>query len=188
VGANPTFTFYGYGLNWTRDSRGVVKVAHSGGLPGYGSIYRFCPDHSVAVIAFGNVRYAPVSVTANEALNLILERGKLQPRTVSVSAILEMRKQQVATLIQSWDPKLVAEITAQNFLMDRELVDWAKLGREKLAAIGAVQSVGAIVPENQLRGAFPIVGEKGKLTVSITLTPEAVPKVQALDFTVAPAK
>lgn len=31
---NPSVSFYGYGLGWNYDSRGVVKVSHSGGLPG----------------------------------------------------------------------------------------------------------------------------------------------------------
>ena len=185
-GPNPSVTFYAYGLNWNRDSRGVVKVSHSGGLPGYGSIYRFCPDHGVGVIAFTNLRYGPVYGAANQALNLLLEHGKLQPRTVQVSLILETRRHQVAEMIQSWAPVLVAEITAENFLLDRALPDWIQLTREKLTAIGKITSIGPIVPENQLRGIYPMVGEKGKLSVSFTLTPELVPKVQELEVTVVP--
>jgi CubicO group peptidase (beta-lactamase class C family) len=181
---NPAVSFYAYGLGWRRDSRGTVTINHSGGLPGYGSIYFFCPDHGVAVIAFSNLRYGPVYGPSGVAINMLLERAKLQPRAVSVSAILETRKRQVAEMIRSWDPKLVAEITAENFLLDRSLADWTTLARERFAAIGNVMSVGAIVPANQLRGAFPIQGEKGKLTVRFTLTPELVPKVQELDLMV----
>lgn len=183
-GFNPSVSFYAYGLGWNRDSLGTVKVSHSGGLPGYGSVYRFCPDHGVAVIAFSNLRYGPVYAPSNQALNIILERGKLRPRTVSVSSILEKRRTQVAAMIQSWDAALVAEITAENFLLDRSLVDWVQLAHEQRAAIGPVTSVGPIVPENQLRGVFALVGEKGKLDVSFTLTPEVVPKVQELKLTV----
>lgn len=185
---NPSVTFYGYGLGWNRDSRGVVKISHSGGLPGYGSIHRFCPDHAVGVIAFTNLRYGPVYDAANEALNLILERGPLRARAVATSAILALRQQQVAALLQSWDAALLAAITADNFLLDRSLADWQALAAERLAAIGAVVRVGAIVPENQLRGTFPIVGEKGRLDVWFSLTPEREPKVQELRLVVVPAK
>ncbi|MBK8098745.1 MAG: beta-lactamase family protein [Planctomycetes bacterium] len=183
---NPTVTFYGYGLSWQRDSRGVVKVSHSGGLPGYGSIHRFCPDHGVGVIAFTNLRYGPVYEPANRALNLILERGPLRPRAVATSAILATRQEQVARLIQSWDPALLAEITADNFLLDRSLADWQQLARERFEAIGKVREIQAIAPENQLRGAFTIVGDQGLLHVSFTLTPEAVPRVQELQLTARP--
>lgn len=181
---NPAVSFYAYGWGWERDSRGVVKVSHSGGLPGFGSIHRFCPDYGLGVIAFGNGRYAPVNAAANMAVNIILEHGHLQPRTVAVSSMLETRRRQVADLIQYWDPALVAEITAENFLLDRDLADWAQLGRERLAAIGPIKSIGPIVPQNQLRGTFPIVGENGRLDVFFTLTPGPVPKVQALELTI----
>lgn len=185
---NPSVSFYGYGLGWNRDSRGVVQVSHSGGLPGYGSIHRFCPDHGVGVIAFCNLRYGPVYGASGEALQILLQHGRLQPRAVAVSAILQTRKGQVAELIQSWDAGLVAKITADNFLLDRSLVDWVGLAKQRFAAIGAVVSVGEIVPENQLRGTFPIVGDKGRLDVSFTLTPEAVPKVQELTLLVVQPK
>ena len=106
---------------------------------------------------------------------------------MATSQILATRAKQVAELIQSWDPKLVAEITAENFLLDRDLVDWATLGHDKLAQIGAIKSVTPIKPENQLRGTFTIVGDKGALNVSFTLTPERIPKVQELEMTLAPS-
>ena len=180
VTPNPSVSFYGYGLGWNRDSRGVVTVSHSGGLPGYGSIHRFCPDHGVGVIAFANLRYGPVYDAAGVALKLLLERGGLQPRVVATSAILAERASQVATMIRSWDAELVGKVVADNFLLDRSLADWRALAAARFAAIGAVVRVEAVVPENQLRGRFVVVGEKGRLQVAFTLTPAAVPKVQEL--------
>jgi CubicO group peptidase (beta-lactamase class C family) len=189
---NPSVTFYGYGLAWNRDSRGVVRISHSGGLPGYGSIQRFCPEHGVGVVAFTNLRYGPVYEAANEALNLLLERGRLQRRTVATSAILATRKQQVVTMLRSWDEALVTSVTAENFLLDRALPDWVALAQARLAAIGADGDaefdVGDLVPQNQLRGTFTISGPKGRLAVSFTLTPEAVPKVQELDLVLVESK
>lgn len=182
---NPAVSFYAYGLGWRRDSRGIVTINHSGGLPGYGSIYFFCPNHGVAVIAFSNLRYGPVYGPSGQAINLLLDQAKLPARKLAVSDILEKRREQVARMIQSWDAALVAEITAENFLLDRALADWKADAAKNFAAIGAVKSVGAIVPENQLRGTFPIEGEKGKLNVRFTLTPERVPKVQELEIDVA---
>ena len=185
---NPSVSFYGYGLGWNRDSRGVVKVSHSGGLPGYGSIHRFCPDHGVGILAFSNLRYGPVYDASGRALNILLERGGLRPRTTAVSAVLAQRRDQVVTMIQSWDAKLVAAITADNFLLDRSLADWTELAKQRFAAIGAVTAVGPMQPDNQLRGTFEITGDKGRLRVSFTLSPEQEPKVQDLSLVLAPPK
>lgn len=179
---NPKVYFYGYGLNWSRDSQDVVIVGHSGGLPGFGSQYRFAPDYGVGVIAFSNLRYAPVYAPTVKVLNTLIESARLEPRAIAVSAILSMRQRQVAQLIQSWDPALGAAIAAENFFLDRSREDWIAESRKQLETIGKVVSVGPIKAENQLRGSFPLVGERGTLEVKFTLTPEREPKVQYLDI------
>jgi CubicO group peptidase (beta-lactamase class C family) len=182
---NPKVGFYGYGLSWGRDSRDVVIVGHSGGLPGYGSQYRFAPEHGVGVFAFSNLRYAPVYGPTTKVLNLLIEKAKLEPRPVPASPILLTRQRQVAQLLQSWDEALGAAIVADNFFLDRARADWIAHAREKFEQIGQVRSVGAIHSENRLRGTFPMVGERGTLEIAFTLTPEREPKLQELTITVA---
>jgi len=177
---NPRMSFYGYGLSWDRDSRDVVTVSHGGGLPGFGSQYRFAPEHGVAVFAFTNLRYGPVYGSTNKALTMLLERADLGSRPVAVSPILATRQGQVAQLLQSWDPGLAAAITADNFFLDRSREDWVAFAREKLEPIGKITEVGPIKPMNQLRGTFPLIGERGTVKVIFTLTPEREPKVQEI--------
>lgn len=184
---NPKVTFYGYGLNTTRDSINVMTSGHSGGLPGYGSQFRFAPDHGIGVFAFSNLRYAPVYGPTAKVLSTLLETGKLAPRETTPSAILLTRQHQVALLVQGWDEKLGRDITADNFFLDRSRADWIREAGDQFAKIGKVVSVGKMTAENRLRGTFPIAGEKGTLTVSFTLTPENDPKVQALALA-APGK
>jgi CubicO group peptidase (beta-lactamase class C family) len=45
---------YCYGLGWLRDCDGKVYIAHSGGLPGFGSQWRIMPDYGIGVVAFAN--------------------------------------------------------------------------------------------------------------------------------------
>ncbi|RJG15544.1 serine hydrolase domain-containing protein [Massilia cavernae] len=148
---NPKVGFYGYGLHWARDSRNVVTVGHAGGLPGYGSQYRFAPDHGIGVIAFTNLRYGQVYGPTSKALNLLVEKAKLPARAAMPSAVLAQRHKQVAELLQSWDQPLGAAIVAENFFMDRSREDWIVHAREKLAPIGRIKSVGPLRAENQLR-------------------------------------
>lgn len=179
---NPKVGFYGYGLSWTRDSRDVVVVGHSGGLPGYGSQYRFAPEHGIGVIAFTNLRYGPVYAPTTKALNMLIENARLPARSVPPSPILAARQPQVAELIQSWDAALGASITAENFFMDRSRENWIAYAREKLAPIGKVTSIGPLKAQNRLRGTFPVIGEQGTAEVYFTLTPEREPKLQELDI------
>jgi CubicO group peptidase (beta-lactamase class C family) len=184
---NPRIGFYGYGLTWARDSRDVVTTGHSGGLPGFGSQYRFAPDHGVGIFAFTNLRYGPVYGPTGKALHMLIERADLGPRPAPVSPILATRQGQVAQLIQSWDVALGNAITAENFFLDRSREDWIVEAREKLEPIGKITSVGPIKAENQLRGTFPLIGERGTLDVTFTLTPERDPKVQEIKIA-RPAK
>lgn len=180
---NPNVSFYGYGLVWQRDSRGVVSSGHSGGLPGFGSQYRFAPDHGVGVFAFTNLRYGPVYAPTAKALAMLVERADLGPRPVAVSPILATRHLQVAQLVQSWDAALGSAIAADNLFLDRSRADWIVHAREKLEPIGNITSVGPIKAENGLRGSFPLVGERGTVNVHFTLTPERDPKVQEIALT-----
>lgn len=185
---NPKTSFYAAGLNWTRDSRNVVTVGHSGGLPGYGSQYRFAPDYGVGVFAFANLRYAPVYAPTSRVLDMLVERAALGPRAVAVSPVLAQRQQQVAQMVQTWAPELTNAIVAENFFLDRSREDWVAAARAQLAPIGRVVSVGPMKAENRLRGTFQLVGEKGALDVTFTLTPEREPKVQHLELKAAAAR
>ena len=187
--ANPAVVFYAYGLSWTRDSHGVVAGGHSGGLPGYGSLYRFAPDHGLAVMAFSNLRYAPVYGPTSGLLDMLIERAHLPARSITPSAILLTRQRQVADLLQSWDAGLGAAITAGNFFLDRSRADWIAHANAELSKLGKITAIGPIKAENQLRGSFTMTGEQGAITVDFTLTPDREPKVQELNLkAVAPAK
>ncbi len=179
----PLVRGYGFGLSWTMDARRTVRVGHSGGLPGFGSNWLFYPEHGLAIISFANLTYAPMSALNTRLASLLVEKGLLPPRTLPASAILATRQTQVADLLTAWDPKLCDTILAENFFLDRSRTAWMKLAQETLARAGRLTGTAPLVPENQLRGTFALLGETGRIDVFFTLTPEAVPKVQQLRLT-----
>lgn len=183
----PSVAAYTYALFWETDCKNVTRLSHGGGLPGFGSHYYFYPHHGVGVIAFANLRYAPMGAINAKVGGLLIDKGGLAPRTLQASDILEMRKQQVAELITSWDTELGAAILAENFFLDLARERRIARARETLAQAGRISSIGAIVPENQLRGTFPLIGEKGHVDVFFTLTPENPPRVQQLRLTFVPS-
>lgn len=186
---NPLANGYGFGLSVSLDSMGVVFARHSGGLPGFGSEYRFFPDYGFGVFSFANVTYAGTGATNAKVATLLLEKAHLPRRTLPVSKILAQRTQQLAQILADarWDETLGAEIFAENFFPDRARTAWIAHTRAALTQSGKISSVGALVPLNQLRGTFPLIGAHGRIDVFFTLTPEATPKVQELRLTfVAP--
>lgn len=178
--SNPRTAGYAFGLSWNSDARGVTWVRHAGGLPGFGSEYRFFPDHGFSLIAFANRTYAPMTLVNSMAADLLLDTAQIKPRTLPPSPILVQRAAQLATLIQNWNDPAAGDALASNFFLDRDQTDWVAESTELLAKTGKITGTTPVVPLNQLRGTFYLMGEHGHIEVFFTLMPEAVPRVQAL--------
>lgn len=176
----PQMLAYGYGLRIQKDCKGVIQIAHSGGLPGFGSNFSFYPDYGLGIILFANRTYAPTAAANAQALQLLLRKADLQPRKLPASAILTKRQQQVAQLIQTWDEKLGNEILAENFYPDRDRDHRREEAQKLLKEAGKILHTGDLIPENQLRGVFRLHGAYKDIEVFFSLSPEKDPKVQAL--------
>lgn len=179
---------YGYGLGISGDCNFAHIVAHSGGLPGFGSLMRWLPEYGVGIIAFGNRTYTGWGPPSNDALGLLLKTGALVPRMPIPSAMLTMRKEQTSQLVMNWNPRLAESIAAVNLFMDRSadrrVAEIAKLTSE----VGPCrQAPGFDVVENALRGSWTMPCDKGALRVSITLAPTTPPLVQFFEVSKAPA-
>jgi CubicO group peptidase (beta-lactamase class C family) len=106
---------YGYGLGITQTCDFGHVVAHSGGLPGFGSLMRWLPESGVGLIAFGNRTYTGWGSVANEAIELLRKTGGLQPRTIQPSPALISARDNVSTLADRWDDALADRIAAVNY-------------------------------------------------------------------------
>lgn len=169
---------YSYGLSWNQDARGVIWVRHAGGLPGFGSEYRFLPDYGLGLIAFANRTYAPMTVINNKAMDLLITNAALLPRAQIPSALLQKRSAQLARILQNWNTEDANDALSSNFFLDRSPEDWRKDMETLLAKTGPIQSTSMVVPENQLRGKFNLVGTKGSIEVFFTMNPEKPPRIQ----------
>ncbi|HYC85174.1 MAG TPA: serine hydrolase domain-containing protein [Chryseosolibacter sp.] len=178
----PIVSGYAYGLGVRQDCKGIVRISHSGGLPGFGSEYRFYPDYGIGVICFANKTYANAGSVNARVIDTLMAIAKLQPRAIPPSDILTRKKEQLISLLSSWDEKLGAEILAENFFLDRSRESWMRHAGEVLQETGKIVAIEPLVPQNQLRGTFRMIGEKKALDVFFTLSPEIDPKVQQLDL------
>jgi hypothetical protein len=171
---------FGLGVSQTCDYR--VVVAHSGGLPGYGSLMRWLPDYGVGIIAFGNLTYTGWGRVTSEAIDRLAKTGGLQPRLVQPSPALVQARDDVSKLVEQWDDGLAERIAAGNLFLDRARDRRRKELEDLHAAVGACTPPAAFdVVENALRGQWTMSCERGKLEVAVTLAPTMPPRVQYLD-------
>ncbi len=178
----PSVSGYGYGLGYRKDCSGLVSIRHGGGLPGYGSEWRFYPELGIGIVSLSNLTYGGMGSPNFRALDTLITLAKLKPRELPASAILDQRKKEIMDLLSQW-PQDKLGIFAENFFLDQSVDSRKKEATEVLAQAGKIVSVGEMIPENQLRGSFIIDGEKKDVAVFFTLTPESTPLVQQLDLT-----
>jgi CubicO group peptidase (beta-lactamase class C family) len=186
-GVNLNAGGYGYGLRISQSCAFEQIVAHGGGLPGYGSLMQWLPDHGVGLIAFGNVTYTGWGGVVNGAFDLLAGTGGLQARMPQPSPSLIGARDSVSRLIINWDDKLADEVAAMNLYLDRSKdrrrreIEGLRARVGQCTAPAAFDSV-----ENWLRGQWTMKCERGNLRVSITLAPTIPPRVQHLDVRPAP--
>jgi CubicO group peptidase (beta-lactamase class C family) len=171
---------YGYGLRVSQTCQFGHVVAHSGGLPGFGSQMRWLPEYGVGLVAMGSLTYTNWGPRLDQALDALARTGALKPRMPEPSAALTAMRGQVTRLVQQWDDGLADRIAANNLYLDvakdrrRRELDALKVRH------GACTADGPFQVENALRGEWVMPCERGALRVAITLAPTVPPQVQFL--------
>ncbi|MBD0352729.1 MAG: beta-lactamase family protein [Flavisolibacter sp.] len=179
-------TSYSCGLRWTKDCDGITYIDHSGGLPGFGSQWRFLPEYGIGVLCFANRTYAPISVINAKVLDTILKLSQLKPRALPPSAILQKRKEELIKILPDWKGAENSRLFAENFFLDNPIDSLRKQATSLFTKAGKIVQVHEIVPQNQLRGAFVMEGEKKNIEIFFTLTPENPPLIQQLNMREVP--
>jgi CubicO group peptidase (beta-lactamase class C family) len=169
---------YGYGLSWTKDYAQRTSIAHSGGLPGFGSQWRIFPAYDLGIISFSNLTYAPMGAINMKVLDSLLTSTKIKARAIPVSGILKQRQNELVGLIRTWDQAKKSGIFAENFFLDYFPDMLQKESDAIFKEVGEIKKVHEMLPENQLRGSFRLECERGDVEVSFTLTPENPPLIQ----------
>ena len=171
---------YGFGLRISQTCGFRQVVAHSGGLPGFGSHMRWYPEQGVAIIAMGNLTYTSWGRVSDDVVDALARTGAMQPRVPQPSPALVAARDAVARLIERWDDGLADRLAADNLYLDeskaRRRAQFEALRRTH----GACRADGDIDAENALRGTWTMPCERGAVRVGITLAPTMPPRVQFL--------
>ncbi|NCW43999.1 MAG: class A beta-lactamase-related serine hydrolase [Gemmatimonadaceae bacterium] len=174
---------YAYGLRVSQNCLFNHIVAHSGGLPGFGSQMRWLPEYGVGLIALGNLTYTSWGTPLDAAFEVLAKSGGLVPRTVRPSPVLTAMRDQVTRLVTTgWNTALGDSIAAMNLYKDESAPRRAAhIQRLVTAAGGACRADGPMWAENALRGEWKVACATGALRVRITLAPTTPARVQQFD-------
>ena len=169
---------YGFGLFVTHDTRFGHFVAHSGGLPGYGSNMRWLPGRAVGVVALGNVTYAPMSLMARRMLEIVAEHGSIGTAEIEPSAALRDAAQRLAELLSDWTDKAANELFADNVALDDSLDRRARQAADLISAHGALvlEQVAAVTPMSGVASMRHADGTERKF--DLELSPLVPPQLQ----------
>ena len=175
---------YAYGLGVRQTCLFGVSVAHSGGLPGFGSQMRWLPEYGVGIVALGNLTYTGWGAVVEQAFAALAKTGGLVPRTPQPAAVLLERRDQVDRLIAGWNEALADSLAAMNLYLDESKSRRrAAIERVRAQAGESCRAHGPLLAENALRGRWRLRCAGGDLLVSITLAPTIPAKVQFLEVT-----
>jgi CubicO group peptidase (beta-lactamase class C family) len=176
---------YAYGLRVSQNCQFPTIVAHSGGLPGFGSQMRWLPEYGVGIIAFGNLTYTGWGGTVDRMIDALAQTGGLQPRTIEPSPALVQARDVVASLVVKWDDAVADRIASPNLFLDRDKAHRRADLDELHGKVGACTAGSGFddLP-NVLRGSWAMTCERGRARIAITLSPTMPPKVQAWTVTV----
>jgi CubicO group peptidase (beta-lactamase class C family) len=173
---------YGYGLGIRQTCLFNITIAHSGGLPGFGSIMRWLPEYGVGIIALGNLTYTNWGGPVEQAFTLLYHTGGLTPRAPQPAPVLLHRREQVSQLVNRWDDAVATDMAAMNLYLD-ESKDRRHAALDRLhEQVGdECRPEGPFEVENALRGRWRMRCSKGDVRVTITLAPTQPAKVQHWD-------
>lgn len=194
---------YGFGLRVLEDPVFGRVIGHSGGYPGFSSHMTWHPGSGTAVVGFENASYAKVGVLARGVLAGALKGqpgfpsggppsgGPASPASGDVprTGVVPWpetlaARAAVERLVEAWDDGLARSVFAANMELDEPIADRRRRLQQVLDAVGPLRhgarEPGLSVTAGRLEWAIP--GTRGALTCELSMTPEAVPKVQALTF------
>ncbi|MBK7833924.1 MAG: beta-lactamase family protein [Gemmatimonadetes bacterium] len=175
---------YGYGLGVRQTCRFRITVAHSGGLPGFGSQMRWLPEQGVGIVAMGNLTYTGWGSVIDQAYDVLAATGGLEPRQPQPAPVLARLRDDVTRLVTRWDDALADSVAAMNLYRDESKERRrAAIERVRLQAGDRCAPQGGFVAENALRGRWRLRCATGDLRVEITLAPTTPARVQFLSVT-----
>jgi CubicO group peptidase (beta-lactamase class C family) len=111
---------YGFGLFVDDDANLGRFVHHSGGYPGFGSHMRWHPSSGWAIVALGNVTYAPMRIIGVKIMNHLAQMHlKSSSPIFEISSATEAAMKVANGLLNKWDNEIADKWFTENMDLDQ---------------------------------------------------------------------
>jgi CubicO group peptidase (beta-lactamase class C family) len=171
---------YGYGLRHYV-TEGMHSIAHSGGLPGYGSHMRINLETGIGIVALSNGTYCPVWEPCRSALEYLVRTTFLPgPHLATEASVLS---QELARLLQNWDPDLAGALFTDTFWLDYPRELFVRDCREKQELLGSAGHVALVEARAGATAKAVLKGERGAISIMFGVAPlGSRPQIQSLGW------
>ncbi len=179
---------YGFGLQIVDEPELGTVVAHSGGLPGYGSNMRWLPGRRTGAIALANVTYAPMAELTARLLDELHAQGLVPAELVPVSAPVDAIALRLIALLNDWDDEVAGALCTHSLLQD-EPCDRQRVAAGQVVADVGRLTVSSIEAHTAARATVRCTGTTQiAVTVSFMLAPPSPPRIQSYTIAVEAAR
>ena len=169
------FTKY-YGMGVVCQGSGpTASIGHSGGLPGYGSHFRWSTSQKVGVIFLSNHTY----LTGADKCGSVLDEAVLNytNHQLSLKPNVEERAKALAELLTTFNLEIIESHFSSNFLLDSPIEDF----KEKVLVLNSKMKnseTPTILPEPGLAGLIAY----SQFSIYFSLSPGEGGKIQEVIF------
>ena len=170
---------YGFGIQVVDDPKLGTMVAHSGGLPGYGSNMRWLPGRRIGAIALANVTYAPMSELTALILDELDEQGFVAAEATPTSPAIADIAPRLIALLNDWDDGVAAGLCTQSLVLDDDF-DRRRIRAERLSSQVGRLTIISIEPATGAQATVRCEGAAGSaVAVTFLLAPPSPPRIQS---------
>ena len=171
---------YGYGLNVLPHPVLGTVVAHSGGLPGFGSNMRWVAGTGVGLVALSNSTYAPMAPTTAAVLDALADAGAVTSPSLATSPVLVEASQRLVALLNG---SATDGMFADNVDLDVPPAERQRSAATLLDAHGPFR-LARVFAESATSAVAIAHGTGVELHIDFQLTPTTPSLIQTYDVTV----
>jgi CubicO group peptidase (beta-lactamase class C family) len=169
---------YGMGLEVLSHGKLGKVVAHSGGLPGYGSNMRWSVDCEVGIVALSNVTYAPMRDLANRLLDILVAHDAIPAARPLVAPLVNQAAIDLTGLLNEWTDERADELFADNVPLDESFDRRAAAATQRVAAHGTMRIVSIEATSASEGDAVIACADDSRFTLELQLSPTVPPRIQ----------
>jgi CubicO group peptidase (beta-lactamase class C family) len=174
---------YGFGLRVTQSCDFGHVVAHGGGLPGFGTLMQWLPEHGVGIIAFANRTYTGWGgVVTDTAFKRLAATGAPAARSAAPAPALVEARDVVSGLVAEWDDAAIDRIAADNLFLDQDARAAAPTSTPCARRSDAASRRPASTSSRTRCAASGRSRASAAARLSVTLAPTMPPKAQVINL------